>query len=37
MSVEEVERVLLYSLESSVSSNEQKRTEVKLKKDFIFE
>ena len=29
MSVEEVERVLLYSLESSVSSDEQRRTEVR--------
>lgn len=33
MSVEEVERVLLYSLESLISPHEQKRTEVKVFKE----
>ena len=37
MSVEEVEKVLLYSLEYSVSADEQKRTEViKLKFNIIY-
>lgn len=35
MSVDEVERVLLYSLESSVSSNEQKRSEVNARSLFL--